>query len=46
LYPTGRKVMAKGQTNRRQKDTSRVLRDKKKIPPPEKTAKERRGQKK
>jgi hypothetical protein len=31
--------MAKGQTTRRQKDISRVLREKKRIPPPEKIRK-------
>lgn len=31
--------MAKGQLTRRQKDVSRLLRDKKRIPPPEKIGK-------
>jgi len=38
--------MAKGKVTRRQKDISRVLRDKKRIPPREKPGKEgRRGKK-
>jgi hypothetical protein len=35
--------MAKGQITRRQKDISRVLRDKKRIPPPLKKPKGRKG---
>jgi len=38
--------MAKGQVTRRQKDISRVLRDKGRIPPPEKIRKERKDRKK
>ena len=37
--------MAKGQTTRRQKDISRVLREKKQIPPPEKIKKEGKDRK-
>jgi hypothetical protein len=40
------KEMAKGRAAGRQKDISRVLRNKKRIPPPEKSAKERRDAKK
>jgi len=36
-------MMAKGQVTRRQKDISRVLRDKKRIQPPGKTGKVRKG---
>jgi hypothetical protein len=38
--------MAKGQGTRRQKDISRVLREKKRIPPPEKFRKSRKDGKK
>ena len=36
------RTMAKGQSTRRQKDISRLLRDKKRIPPPEKGRKGRK----
>jgi hypothetical protein len=39
-------TMAKGQVTRRQKDISRLLREKKRIPPPEKIRKERKGKNK
>jgi hypothetical protein len=39
----GSAEMAKGQTTRRQKDISRVLREKKRIAPPEKKPRERKG---
>jgi hypothetical protein len=38
--------MAKGQVTRRQKDISRVLREKKKLPPPEKFSHKRKETKK
>ena len=38
--------MAKGQVTRRQKDISRLLREKKRIAPPEKIRKERKEKKK
>ncbi len=38
--------MAKGQITRRQKDISRLLREKKQIPPPEKIRRERKEKKK
>jgi hypothetical protein len=38
--------MVKGKTTRRQKDISRVLREKKQIPPPVKIKKEGKGRKK
>jgi hypothetical protein len=38
--------MAKGQGTRRQKDVSRVLREKKRIPPPEKFRKSGKDRKK
>lgn len=38
--------MAKGQVTRRQKDISRLLREKKQVPPPEKIQKERKEKKK
>jgi hypothetical protein len=37
--------MAKGQMTRRQKDISRVLREKKKLPPPEKFRNKRKERK-
>ncbi len=37
--------MARGQITRRQKDISRLLRDKKRIPPPERTYTDRKGKK-
>jgi hypothetical protein len=36
-------MMAMGQVTRRQKDISRVLRDKKRIPPPERKERARKG---
>jgi len=39
-------MMAKGQVTRRQKDISRLLREKKQIPPPGKIRKERTEKKK
>ncbi len=41
----GEKDMAKGQITRRQKDLSRVLRDKKRIPPRERANKNRKDEK-
>jgi hypothetical protein len=38
--------MAKGQSTRRQKDISRLLREKKRIPPPEKFGKGKKDKKK
>jgi len=38
--------MAKGQVTRRQKDISRLLREKKQIPPPEKIRKGKKDRKK
>jgi hypothetical protein len=40
------KTMAKRQVTRRQKDISRLLREKKQIPPPEKIPKERKEKRK
>ena len=46
FYHKRLRIMAKGEVTRRQKDISRLLREKKRIPPPERIRKERKEKKK